>query len=709
MIIHSMTATFGKLEGQTLTLKPGLNVITAPNEWGKSTWCAFLMAMLYGIDTRQRTKQGVLADKERYMPWCGQPMEGSMDITWKGRAITLQRRTRGRVPMGEFRAFETDSGLPVPELTAENCGQVLLGVERSVYQRGGFLKGSDLAVTQDEALSRRLNQLVTTGDDSPVGPALEGKLRELKNKCRYNKSGLIPQTKQELQRCRDQLEQQQVLERQMEALAGEQQQVSQELEALERHRAALTARENQGKLQRVEDARHLEAQAQEALKEAALRCRSLPPPEQAQLGLRRLEELRKEREALDLESAMTPRQTPPEPPRPFEGMTPQEARALAQRDIQEFRTRKESAAGPRRLWLLIAGACGLLLAAAGAVALKGPWKLAAIPAALLALGAILLFVCAQVRRNRNRDALAASLEELRWKYGGQDPTELAQDYARAVEDFEARQSERSRELDRRRRELAQKQTALGLDRRSLEEAVHAWNEWADLRRTAVRAVGYRQSMEALAASLQVELPLQQDALTLSMDETLLQLRKAGEKQTNLRSRMDACLGQSRVLPDRIALEAEAERLQTRLTELETYYTAAAWGLELLHRAQSELQSRFAPQITREAADILSRMTGGRYSKLYLDESLSLSTAGADESTARPLQWRSDGTADQMYLALRLAVSRALSPDAPLVLDDAFIRFDDQRLEEALALLKQEPRQIILFSCQGREHQLEARP
>ena len=51
MKIYSMTATFGKLEHETLTLQPGLNMIEAPNEWGKSTWCAFWKAMLYGIDT----------------------------------------------------------------------------------------------------------------------------------------------------------------------------------------------------------------------------------------------------------------------------------------------------------------------------------------------------------------------------------------------------------------------------------------------------------------------------------------------------------------------------------------------------------------------------------------------------------------------------------------------------------------------------------
>ena len=46
MKIRAMTATFGKLENATLTFEPGLNVLQGSNEWGKSTWCAFLTAML---------------------------------------------------------------------------------------------------------------------------------------------------------------------------------------------------------------------------------------------------------------------------------------------------------------------------------------------------------------------------------------------------------------------------------------------------------------------------------------------------------------------------------------------------------------------------------------------------------------------------------------------------------------------------------------
>ena len=71
MKILSMTATFGCLDGARLELTDGLNVLTLPNESGKSTWAAFLTAMLYGIDTSQRAAKGKLPDKVRWQPWNG--------------------------------------------------------------------------------------------------------------------------------------------------------------------------------------------------------------------------------------------------------------------------------------------------------------------------------------------------------------------------------------------------------------------------------------------------------------------------------------------------------------------------------------------------------------------------------------------------------------------------------------------------------------
>ena len=76
-----------------------------------------------------------------------------------------------------------------------------------------------------------------------------------------------------------------------------------------------------------------------------------------------------------------------------------------------------------------------------------------------------------------------------------------------------------------------------------------------------------------------------------------------------------------------------------------------------------------------------------------------------ESITRELLYLSGGTADQVYLAVRLAICRlALGEDTPLILDDALVRFDDRRMKSALALLREEAktRQIILFTCRNFE-------
>ena len=92
MIIKKMTATFGRLEGAVLELKEGLNVLQLPNEGGKSTWCAFLRAMFYGINTKERDKQNYIAEKNRYQPWSGAAMEGVMGRTGAGACLWSERR-----------------------------------------------------------------------------------------------------------------------------------------------------------------------------------------------------------------------------------------------------------------------------------------------------------------------------------------------------------------------------------------------------------------------------------------------------------------------------------------------------------------------------------------------------------------------------------------------------------------------------------------
>ena len=265
MKILSMSATFGKLYGQTLTLNPNLNVITAPNEWGKSTWCSFIVAMLYGIETSQRSSSKGLADKERFAPWNGKPMSGRMDILWNDRKITIERSTKGRSIFGVFKAYETDTGLDIPELTAETCGLTLLGVEKNVFTRAGFVRQTEMPVSDDLALRRRLNELVTTGDETGSSDKLAQKLKELKNACRHNKTGLLPQAEAQRNLIADKLAQIETAQIQIEKIGQRQEEIRVETTALENHNTVLAYEEATQNLQRVEKAKAEYQTAQEAV------------------------------------------------------------------------------------------------------------------------------------------------------------------------------------------------------------------------------------------------------------------------------------------------------------------------------------------------------------------------------------------------------------------------------------------------------------
>lgn len=715
MILCSMTATFGKLDGETLSFSPGLNLITAPNEWGKSTWCAFLLAMLYGIDTRQRARQGQLPDKERYKPWSGKPMEGSMEVLWQNRRITIQRQTKGRVPMGHFRAFETETGFPVPELTADRCGQVLLGVERSVYQRTGFLQGRDLTVSRDEALSHRLNRLVTTGDDSPSGPALASGLRELKNKCRYNQSGLLPQARRELEACRSQLQALQKLDVQAAGLEERLRALDRRKQALEVHLTALQRQADREKLAQVDQARDKERQAREELARAQAQCAGLPERAAAERNLAQWRSLQSALDALQLEQAMEqPAPQPPEAPAVLYGLDGEQARSQMRRRLDALSPPAGPSAAGKTAWALWLGAalCGLLLL----ILLPGLWRLPG--AALLAAGGAGLLRGFLLRRKKAAaDAQAArEMQKLLDDYQVAAPEELEPllqayqarwaQYRRALEAFQRRTAA----LETRRKALQGKLAQLtgGGDTeaflRTQTQALEAWDAWAAACRSAAQATGHRQAMEAVTAGLERD-PLP-DQLDLPEEESRRALEEVRQAWTQTRSQLDACRGRRAALGDRLRLEAQEEALADRVSRLELWYAALQAGLAALEQAQQDLQSRFAPKIAAEAREILSSLTQGRYDRLLLDRDLSLSAGAAGENTVRPGIWRSDGTVDQLYLALRLAVSRALLPGAPLVLDDALTRFDDRRLAAALELLRREDRQILLFTCQSREARLQ---
>lgn len=710
MKIYAMTATFGKLERQTLNFQPGLNIIEAPNEWGKSTWSAFIIAMLYGIDTKARTTQAALADKERYAPWSGAPMEGSMDICWNGRNITIERRTKGRLIFGEFRAYETQSGLDVPELTATNCGMELLGVERSVFTRAGFLKLSDMPVTQDDALRRRLNNLVTTGDESGAGEKLAQSLKELKNKCRYNKSGLLPQAEAERDNLEEKLRSLQELNAQAERLQERQKELDAWVAKLENHKIALNYAKAKEDTQHIREAELGKAQIQNQLEQMETECANLPSAEEAESARADLQKLHNESMSLQMEQQMLPlAPIAPTCDKCFDGMTGEQAVAQAKADAEQAQKWEKEKKKP-----LVGVHIANMVSTAMIFASRYLDRVLLIPAsAALVLGIVLL-----IRGFIKKEKCEASLSALVTKY--ETPQidlwiSKAEEFAKKRQAYEEENEQYQQtlaQLQQRREDLMARLQALtggeaiGVCLSKWEQISQQWKALADLRRDLQRAEGQLVALRSVTKELPA--PTEPDDLTQTLSETDALLSSAAYELKQNDLRIGQFQGQAEALGQESALKAQLKQVRSRIERLEETYAALEVAQKALSTATSELQRRFAPRIAKRAQELFGKLTGGRYEKFMLAEDLSIHISAQEENTLRSSQWRSEGTVDQLYLALRLAVAEELTPDAPLVLDDAMVRFDDKRLATALHILTEmaENKQVILFTCQSREKKLQ---
>ena len=234
MMIKKLDATFGKLEGESLELHDGLNVISAPNESGKSTWCAFVRAMLYGVDSSERQKAGFLPDKMRFAPWSGSAMQGSMQLESGGRDITITRTTKtASAPMREFSAVYTGTSVPIEGLNGNNAGEMLTGVSRDVFHRSAFVEQGKVAVTHSAELEKRISAIVSSGDEDCSFTEADSRLRQWQRKRRFNRHGRLPELEDELSHKKQLLAELSDAAQQRENMSAELETAKQECERIE--------------------------------------------------------------------------------------------------------------------------------------------------------------------------------------------------------------------------------------------------------------------------------------------------------------------------------------------------------------------------------------------------------------------------------------------------------------------------------------------
>ena len=194
----------------------------------------------------------------------------------------------------------------------------------------------------------------------------------------------------------------------------------------------------------------------------------------------------------------------------------------------------------------------------------------------------------------------------------------------------------------------------------------------------------------------------------SPEETHQALEQVLLRLDGLRTRLNQAQGALKSMGDPAVLSARQEELSQSLARRTLEYDALELAMKTMAEANARLQERFSPELNRLAGEYLARLTDGQYQSVSLSRELEGSVRGREELLPHSALYLSRGTADQLYLAVRLAICCLCLPERPpIFLDDALTAFDERRLQAALKLLRElgQEQQLLLFSCHRREQAL----
>lgn len=156
----------------------------------------------------------------------------------------------------------------------------------------------------------------------------------------------------------------------------------------------------------------------------------------------------------------------------------------------------------------------------------------------------------------------------------------------------------------------------------------------------------------------------------------------------------------RCLEDSVLQQLEEQRAALRIVA--DKYAVAALTAELIGRTRRIYEQEKQPQVLRLASDYFAKLTEGEYKRVVMTLGHKELKAEHKEAGLIDSGRLSRGTAEQLYLAIRLALAASMSSQVslPLLFDDLFVNFDEARLHAALSLLGElsASRQIVMMTC-----------
>ena len=660
---------FGKFREEAVTFEQGLDVISAPNEYGKTTLTDAIRFCLYGFE-KKRTRGETPpeeSDLVKYQPWGShEGIAAAMIVeTEGGTQYRIERQTdeKGRGSVGMFRAGEKMA-------VAETPGEFLLGMDAATFRNVYCMRPSGDAPGRTDRMEIAMQNLAATGSEDVSFEAVMAALVQERSQytSMHRNTGKLPEANRKKAAAEDEAARLGIRLREMDVRTGAE--LDAETAAAEREIAEMTTVLDGHKAYDAYRRRQRRAALQAEMQEIEEELKKLPATDETALGEAAAQLSQIERAEARLEQAQEiangEREEPPQ--RPEDIPAPSQSGRIAG-------------------FVMIAAA-----AVSGAAAIVTRWYLLFIAAAaLIAAGTAIILSGAKKRAAYQREYAAAETTLRTYKQRAEAREEEAQ---------AARE-----EWQRVCRDAAPVLARAGVkDRAELDAAYRALREISTLTsRRAACAARLEDLPDAAEDGAAVTVPPE-----IGREQAEARLEAARRKKNALmqekaetgalRERRDATLRLRREQEDNIAdLKREIERMAAA-------QAAADLAIEALKEAQKQMQQDYAPILQKAISRRMAMLTGGKYDNVSVDRDMHIRILA--DGALQPLGYFSSGTVAAAHLALRLSLAEILENEkkepAPFLIDDAFQALDDDRARAARECLEAAggERQILFFTCKN---------
>lgn len=621
-IVNVSVVAFGKLQSVNLSFNSGVNVLQNKNAFGKTTFAAFVRAMLYGLNYSY-TKEGDerVNDVTRYCPWgFGGKFGGSMTVEHNGATYRIERFFGGTA-RAEVLSVTNESTSAAVDVSG-GVGEYFLGLTADSYDRSTYFPQEAVELATNENLDGRLANLVDSADYDKVQEKLLAYRRQ--KRAGRGVGGTIAQLDNEIFDLQRKLHEAELAENTQARNA-------------EQHSA------NEAQLQQL-NARKCDIQRQ--LEEVKRNIVLNSPTEEQLAAKQRL---------MDAKLALT------KYPQDLVADR-QRVVALGDRIAQTPRHPNVQKASPK--WWLVVLAAVLILGGAG-LCFAGKIPLLIGGGILVVVGAALLAVALLSARNKGVETLQAT----EWD-------ELVTDYMRIVGKY------------------------VDVAGKDYEEAARLfWQYFADYERDC----RVYQTVESLTPSMPngdvAALNARERELTSQLAAVTSEIQRIYRMQGSLENAV-----QNAQVADRAEIEDKILNAQQAKAVEEQKFATAERVSALLTQAKENLSGGYLPKLKTRVSQLVDFVTNGQY-EVSLDGKFAIRIR--ENGQTKQLSCFSRGVREIVLLCFRVALSELLYDGAvPLVVvDDAFVNYDEDNFVRATALLKELATkcgtQVIYFTCHNR--------